>query len=153
MLYLTNIKKTLRYVPIKSEGNDFIFSHPLGKVKRSKGYYRVYIGNKLVTKLRPQYFKIAKRCQKSFDFVVDGEKRGIQKASIFFVNDDFVVSKNKSYRVNVIGFSSKHKDESGIPITLRKLDKRYSVDKDGKVYRIEFYKDNTFCTMILAHFE
>ena len=34
LLNLDNIKKYLRYIPIKSNSNEFVFSHPLGSIKR-----------------------------------------------------------------------------------------------------------------------
>ena len=61
-LELSKIKKSLSYIPIKSKSNEFIFSNPLGNIKRQRGKFVVYIGNKKITTLKPQYFKIASAC-------------------------------------------------------------------------------------------
>ncbi|WP_428737157.1 M99 family carboxypeptidase catalytic domain-containing protein [Sulfurimonas sp.] len=154
LLDLNNIKKILRFIPIKSASNDFKFSHSLGKIKESKGVYKVYIGNKLITKLKPQYFKISSNCPESFIVEVDGKQIPIEKASKFFVHDDFKVLGIKGYRVNIIGYSSPHKtDESGLVIRKKDMNKLYSIDKNGSIYRIEFYKEDKFCTMLLVQFK
>ncbi|QOP40921.1 M99 family carboxypeptidase catalytic domain-containing protein [Sulfurimonas marina] len=153
LLDLNNIKKILRFIPIKSRSNDFSFSHPLGKIKSSKGVYQVYIGNKLITKLKPQYFKVCQESPEGFEVIIDGKSSFIKKTSKFFVSDDFKVVKIKGYRVNVIGYSSKHKkDETDIVITKKDMNKLYSIDKSNNIYRIEFYKKDEFCAMILAQF-
>ena len=153
LLNLSNIKKSLRFIPIKSNGNDFRFSNVLGKVKKSRGDYLIYIGNRLVTRLKPEIFKIDAQCKENFDVFVDGEQKSLQKTSTFFVNDDFKIVKDKDYRVNIIGFSAKKRDESGFSVSLHDMDKRFSVDKAGKVYRVEFYRADNFCSMLMVHFK
>jgi hypothetical protein len=126
----------------------------LGAVKkRSSGIFDIYIGNIKVTSLRPQYFKIASECKVSYPFEIDGKKVFIQKASTFQVNDDFKVIKEKDYRVNIIGYHSKKADESEETISLKQLNKHYAVDTKNKVYRVEFYKNDEFCSMIMAKFK
>jgi len=154
LLNLTNIKKSLSYIPIKSKNNEFKFSHPLGTVKKLKGKYQVFIGNKKVTTLKPQYFKLADNCQKKINFVVDGKEISLSNTSDFNVTADFKVIKNKNQRVNIIGYQAKgHIDESDVTISLNKLKKSYSVDRAHKVYRVEFYKKDEFCSMLMVHFK
>jgi hypothetical protein len=62
------------------------------------------------------------------------------------------VIESENIRVNVIGYKSSI-DESNVTINLNQLDKRFSVDENGKVYRIEFYKQNDFCSMLMVHFK
>jgi len=153
LLNLSDIKKSLSFIPIKSKGNVLEFSHLLGNFKKVRGNYVVYVGNKKLTTLKPQYFKMATNCHKSFDIIVDGKEISVPKASEFFVNDDFKVLQNKGYRVNIIGYHAKgHVDESGIKINRKDLNKRYSVDKSNKIYRVEFYKNDEFCSMNMVHF-
>ena len=154
LLKFRDIKKSLSFVPIKSSGNEFKFSHPLGAFKKIRGNYEIFIGNKKLTTLKPQYFKRAQDCPQKYDFVIDGTQKSITKTSEIFVMDDFKVLKSKNYRVNVIGFHAKGKhDESGITIRKGDLTKRYSVDTNHHVYRVEFYKNNEFCSMNLIHFK
>lgn len=153
LLDLNNIKNNLSFIPIKSDRNDFQFSHPLGSVKRSKGFFEVYIGNKLVTKLKPQYFKICQNKQENIKLLIDKEEVFTKKTLKFFVNDDFKVLKKIGYRVNIIGFSAPNVgDESNILIRKKDLNPYYSIDKNNNVYRIEFYKKDEFCSMLLVQF-
>ncbi len=154
ILNLSNIKKTLRFIPIKSKNNIFTFSHPLGSVKRtSGGYFKVFIGNRHITTLIPQYFKVAKNCPNEFVVISNRERKTYKIPSEFFVSDDFKVENMKNVRVNVIGYSSKKKNESGIYIRYDELRKHYSIDRDNRIFRVEFYKDNEFCAMNLVHFQ
>ena len=151
---LRDIKKHLSYIPIKSKDNLFNFSHPLGSVRKSKGRYSVFIANKHIATLKPQYFKMSQSCHDKLDFLIDGEPKSLLKASEFYVNADFKVIENEKLRVNVIGYHSKRgTKESNVSISLRNLNKNYSVDKEHKVYRVEFYDKDEFCSMIMAHFK
>lgn len=153
-LNLTNIKKSLSFIPIKSKSNTFNFSHPLGSIKKVKGNYSVYIGNKKITTLKPQYFNIPQDCDIEFDLKVDKQLVSLPKATDFYVTADFRIIKRKNYRVNVIGFKSKGIiNESGITIALNNLNPYYSIDKSHKVYRVEFYKNDEFCSMQMVHFK
>ncbi|PHQ57102.1 MAG: hypothetical protein COA30_00215 [Sulfurimonas sp.] len=154
LLNLTNIKKSLSYIPIKSKSNEFNFSHPLGKVKKIKGKYSVFIGNQRVTQLKPQYFNLTNDCQDKLNFVIDGKKTSLLNTSDFYVTADFKVVKSEKQRVNIIGYQPKHHiDESDVTISLKNLNKNYSVDKQHKVYRVEFYKKEKFCSMLMVHFK
>ena len=153
-LDLNNIQKHLSYIPIKSNSNLFEFSHPLGEIKKLSKTYEVYIGNKKITTLRPEYFKISKNCDENLTFEVDGAIIHTPKASEIYINDDFKVLTSQNHRVNIIGFQKKgFKDESNLTITLQDLDKRFSVDNDNRVYRVELYNDEEFCSMTMVHFK
>jgi hypothetical protein len=97
---------------------------------------------------------MSRNCQEKYSFFGDGKEISLPKASEFYVNDDFKVIKSKKQRVNVIGYSKKGRtDESGIPISLKELNKSYSLDNNNKTYRVEFYKNDEFCSMFLVHFK
>jgi hypothetical protein len=80
-------------------------------------------------------------------------KKRFNLCSEFFVKDDFKIVDDGKTRVNVIGFSSKKRSETGITIDYNKLYKRYAVDNSNKSFRVEFYKDGKFCAMSIVHFE
>ncbi|MBW6488162.1 M99 family carboxypeptidase catalytic domain-containing protein [Sulfurimonas sp.] len=150
---LNDIKKSLSFIPIKSESNVFKFSSPLGSVAREGRSFVVYIGNQKVATLNPQYFKMGESCSEEFEAVVDGKKVSLNRASDFFVNDDFSIVKKDSYRVNIIGYRAVGRlDESDINVKLQDFDKKFSIDVNEKVYRVEFYKNNEFCSMSKVHF-
>ena len=153
-LDLSTIKKSLSFIPIKSKSNEFIFSNPLGNIKQKKGKFVVYIGNKKITTLKPQYFKIAKTCPDKIQVEVDGEMISIDKATEFSVKDDFKIIQDDNIRVNVIGFTKKRiSNESGIKIQYKALNKKFSIDRHHKKYRIEFYNETQFCSMSVVHFK
>ncbi|EQB40645.1 hypothetical protein M947_02220 [Sulfurimonas hongkongensis] len=151
-LNLHDIKPYLSYIPIKSTQNVFEFSHPLGSVKKINGNFVVYIGNKRVTTLRPQYFEIMKNGGEKFDVIIDGKLNSVDFTSTFFVTDDFNIVDDSKFRVNVIGYRS-NVSETGVDINLKNLDKSFSVDKSQKLYRVEFYRDGRFYAMAMAYFK
>lgn len=151
---LSNIKKSLSFIPLKSKDNIFKFSHLLGSVVQSDSGFIVSIGNQKVTTLQAQYFKMGRDCSIKFNAVVDGKPISFNKTSDIIVKDDLSITKEDGYRVNIIGFASKNSvDESDIKVKLQDLDKRFSIDEDGLVYRVEFYKDDEFCAMSKIHFK
>lgn len=153
-LNLSNIKNSLSYIPIESKNNEFNFSHPLGSIKKIGGRYAVFIGNKKVTTLKPQYFKIGEDCPQTIEVSIDGNVESIGIAKEFFVYDDFSIIKKDNIRVNVIGFTAQGiNNESDVKIDKNSLDKRFSIDQSNKLYRVEFYKDDTFCSMSVVHFK
>lgn len=151
-LNLNNLKKSLSFIPIKSSSNEFKFSHPLGSVRKNFGKYFVYIGNLKISELTPQYFNLSTECPKEFAIEIDGEVSFKNSTLEIYVNDDFKVLKTDDIRVNIIGYRS-NIDESDITVSKKSLEKTFSLDNNGKTYRIEFYKHAEFCSMLTVHFK
>ncbi len=153
-LDLYNIKNYLSFIPLESGENQFSFSHVLGGVRQNGKSYDLYIGNQKVSSLSstPQFND---KCETTSHLEIDGVTHNISFAKEYLVNTDLKVLKgNSATRVNIIGFTQKGKnDESGIQIGLKDMDAKYSIDKDGKKYRAEFYRENSFCGMVLIHFK
>ena len=59
--------------------------------------------------------------------------------------------------MNVIGYvNKKHKNESGLNVRKKYILKRFSIDKDGKRFRVEVYDSkvkNKFLGMFLVEFK
>lgn len=153
-LDLNNIKNNLSFIPLESAGNEFNFSHVLGGVRQNGKSYDLYIGNQKVSSLSSASPSNDK-CVTTSRIEIDGTAQNITFAKEYFVNTDFqVLKENSATRVNIIGFTQKGKtDESDIRIAAKDLDPKYSIDKNGKKYRVEFYRENTFCGMVLIHFK
>ena len=82
---------------------------------------------------------------------VDGKTIDVKIPSITEVKNYFkVIDSDK--RVNIIGFSHKG-NEANIKITKNNLLKKYGIDKNGKIYRVEFYDKKSFCGMFLVKFK
>lgn len=148
VIELSNIKKHLSFIPIKSSENQFTFSNPLGSVAKDAKSFDIYIGNEKITTLYPQYFKIGESCKNRFNVIIDGREASLDKLSDIVVNRNFTIVKDSDYRVNVIGFKARNSaDEDGVNIEMKDFDKRFSIDKNNLVYRVEFYKNGEFCHM------
>lgn len=151
---LNDLKNDLSFIPLESEGNTIVFSHPLGSSINKQGKYDLYVGNKLITTLSPSIHEKAV-CDSNIMLEVDGILKPVKFATDFFVNADFKVKIEKSdVRVNVIGFTPKGGgNEAGHLIRLENLDPSFSVDRQHKIFRVEFYRGNRFCGLVLVHFK
>lgn len=152
-LPLGEIRNVLRYFPTKKDGSlEFKPSNPLMTIVKKKNSYDIHYGNRVLANLKPDYMEI----EDSKDEViikVDGEDKNIKIGSIVHVDSSFKIKPIKDFRVNVIGFVKRGiKDESGIDIQKNKILKRFSVDKKGNLFRVEFYKKDKFAGMVLINF-
>jgi len=152
-LPLKDIKKHLSFIPLQSSKNNFIFSNVLGSVEKSSQGYSLYIGNEKVTSLQVQQF-LTVECNSSVEMLIDGKSRSLPFGSVVSVTDNFLVlPSDEERRVNVIGFSRRGiKDESGTKVALSDLVPRYSIDESNSIFRVELYRRDGFCGMILVQF-
>lgn len=151
-LPLSDLIKTLRFVPMKKSSNKLEFSHVLGAYKFQNGVYKLFIGNEEVCNIHPQYFELGKS-DKPVEIEIDGKVENIHFASQIDIKKNFKIVKD-GYRVNIIGFSKNGVDnEEGILVDKDDILDRYSIDKEHKKYRVEFYKDGKFYGMIILNFE
>ncbi|BEG57868.1 Purine nucleoside phosphorylase [Helicobacter sp. NHP21005] len=126
-------------------------SYILGLLPKQKQVWLKY-GNKLMTRLHPLYLPFDGSL-KSVKLEIDGKLEESAPAKIVEVHRSLKVLAQEGYRVNVIGFTHMGaKDEAGFKITHKDLDKRYSIDTEGRIFRIEFYKGDAFSGMVLARF-
>ncbi len=152
-LPLQNCQKNLYYVPLKKKDNAFEFNHPLGSVINRGSFYQVVIGNIPVVRLYPQYFDL-KCTKKSADVMVDGIKKEAKFGSILHVKKDFKVMPTDEFRVNLIGFVTKDRiSQDNIRITREDFIPKFSLDKNQRYFRVEFYEDEDFCGTLTLHFE
>ncbi|WP_228712040.1 M14 family metallopeptidase [Halarcobacter ebronensis] len=153
-LPLSQIRNILRYFPIKKDGTlEFTPSTPLLTVLKDNGTYVIHYGNRKVASLKPDYIEMDNET-KSVSMIVDGKKRDIKMGSIINVDTSFEVESMDGIRVNVIGFVQNGKtNEAGINIKKADFIERFSIDVNGNLYRIEFYKGDKFAGMILVNFD
>ena len=154
-LSLKNLKPVISFVPFKKGELSYHSPNPLIAVIKDNDTYKVQYGNRSVTRLKPQYFEFAKPLDK-ISLLSDGKELVLKSGDKFSVKKSFKVKTLKNVRVNVIGYGTKSVDESEQEIDKNSLNKSYSIDKDGKIYRVEFYKSENgkekFAGMILAEF-
>ena len=154
-LSLKNLKPVISFVPFKKGELSYHSPNPLIAVIKDNDTYKVQYGNRSVTRLKPQYFEFAKPLDK-ISLLSDGNELVLKSGDKFSVKKSFKIRALKNTRVNVIGYGTKSVDESEQEIDKNSLNKSYSIDKDGKIYRVEFYKSENgkekFAGMILAEF-
>lgn len=149
---LTNTKYATRFVPMKKGDNLIEFTHPLGAVIKRDGYYDLKIGHLRVGTITPQYFDFD--CEiTSANIEIDGVVKQIPFGEIVDIKKSFKVISQKDIRVNVIGFVTKNK-ESQDDILIEKSDiiERFAMDKQNTIFRVEFYKKDSFCGMVGVRF-
>jgi hypothetical protein len=65
----------------------------------------------------------------------------------------FRVSQLDRHRVNIIGFTKENvTNESGLKVKKEQILPRFSIDKDGHIFRVEVYKGDDFTGMVLVDF-
>ncbi|KHK03836.1 M14 family metallopeptidase [Desulfovibrio sp. TomC] len=152
-LDLRNARERLRYIPLKKDSAvEYQPASPLLALVSSDKSLKVYFGNTNVTELDPQFMEFDSSLA-SVPMEIDGVRREVPFGKVVDVRKGFSVAPSGEYRVNVIGFSKPGlTDEAGVTLTKAELKKEFSVDKAGTVYRVEVYKGEKFCGMILASF-
>jgi hypothetical protein len=151
---MANVRKRLYYVPMKQDSPlEYTASNPLIAILSEKHKYKVHYGNRNVTELVPEYFPFDDSIA-SIPMLIDGTRREVSFGKVVRVNDAFEVLPMPDYRVNVIGYTRTGIDnEQGITIHKSQFIPRYSIDREANTFRVEVYRDNRFCGMVLVNFE
>ena len=113
----------------------------------------IHYGNRKLADLKPDYLEM-EYSKKDVFIDIDGERRKVSLGSVIDVDKSFKIDPIENFRVNIIGFVKKgQKDESGLNIAKDQIQKKYSVDRNGSLFRVEFYKDDKFAGMVLVNFD
>lgn len=151
-LPLSKIRRFLKYFPIqKDQVLKFKASSPLLTIVKEKNIYTIHYGNRRLSKLKADYQEYVEENNK-VKLLVDGKPQDVSFGSIVDVSKDFLVKHDENFRVNVIGYANRKKIETDINIQKKQIQKRFSVDEKGNIYRVEYYSANKFAGMILVKF-
>lgn len=151
-LELSDLRSRLNFFPIDKNGLTYHSDNPLVAVIKGKGYYQIQNGDIPVSQFFYDTYEFDDSL-KQVAFKVDGVKKSVEMGSVISVKESFEIEPIEGYRVNVIGFTQKGKNsESGITIQRKEIEKRYSLDKSERMYRVEFYKGDAFCGMVVVKF-
>ncbi len=157
-LNLENPRSIIRYVPMpKKQAINYKASNPLTAVIKHGNTYTVHYGNRRLTNLVPEYFDYSQDA-KSMQVEVDGQVLEVPFGSLIKADEYIKVLPVKNQRVNVIGYSNKkYKNEVNLKIRKKNIARRYSIDKKGKMFRVEVYdtkkdKKGTYAGMFLVEF-
>ncbi|MCW8837805.1 MAG: deacylase [Thiovulaceae bacterium] len=152
-LPLSKIRNYLRYFPIKKDQEvEFRASNPLLTIIKKDNEYTIQYGNRRLSRLKADYME-HDELKPEVEFLVDGEPKNVMFGDIIEVNNKFLVKNDDEYRINVIGFSNERKKETDIDIKKDQIAKRFSIDKSGDIYRVEYYKEDKFAGMVLVKFK
>ena len=151
-LPLSEIRGFLKYFPIKKgQVVDFKASNPLMMIVKKGNIYTIHYGNRRLSKLKADY-QVYNENNTKVSFLIDGKHTDVEFGTIVNVSKDFLVQDNKNFRVNVIGYTNRAKKETDISITKSQIAKKYSIDKRGSIYRVEYYDKDKFAGMVLVKF-
>jgi len=150
---MARARSRLSYVPMQKDAPlEYSASNPLVAIVNRKGYYNVRYGNRQVTRLHPEYFEFDNSL-KQISLNIDGIEVESKLGSIVKVNNSFKINHLDGYRINIIGFKQKGvSNESGIRVEKSQISRRFSIDKKAQIYRVEVYRENRFCGMLLLDF-
>jgi len=147
-LNLDHLRKRLNFVPMKKEGNFLKAKHPLAAIKKSGSFYDLMVGNIRISRFKPEIIS-HKKCLESVEIISDTKLQKVNIPGSLSVKENFKVNAPKGIRVNVIGYTKPGiSNENNITIKMKELLTKYSLDKEKKSFRIEFYKDKNYCGMV-----
>jgi len=154
LLPVGNARNYLHYIPMKKDANvEYTTDHPLVAVVEKDEKYRVCYGNRRMSLLYPQYFEYDDSLH-TIDMQIDGYEKVVPLGSVVNVNRNFLIKNQEGYRVNIIGFTQDGLDsEVDTQVDRKNIADRFSIDKEGKMYRVEIYRDGKFSGMVLVNFD
>ncbi|MGI0406785.1 M99 family carboxypeptidase catalytic domain-containing protein [Helicobacter himalayensis] len=125
----------------------------------------VKYGNRTMVRLNPLYLEFDKSLQ-NVEFDIDDVRQEVKIGSLVKAKTSFLIhtprdetkSVDSDVRANVIGFVKKG-DTSPTPnefdtlVHKKALFKKFAIDTNARIYRVEFYKNDAFAGMVLVEFE
>jgi len=149
---LNDVRRYLKYFPLKRRKNQIKGKDPLLALVKRRGHFDIMVGNILLSSLSPDYKK-QEKCLETLPMRIDGKKYNAKIASIVDVKDSFSTRANSKYRINVIGFSRRNvHNENAIKIRKKDINKYYSMDYKKSEFRIEVYNKKNYCGMVVVRF-
>ena len=142
VLPLFNARATLNHIPLKrGEKLEFHTASPLLTLIKKDNVLEVHYGNRLLTKLIPDYHDYDESLP-GLTVRVGGVEQKVDFGREVTLNksDKFLVEKIPGYRVNVIGYMGKNDDESNQELKFKQFMPRFSLDNAGTVFRVEVYR-------------
>ncbi len=154
LLPVSRARNYLHYIPMKKDASvEYTTDHPLVAVVERDEKYRVCYGNRRMSLLYPQYFEYDNSLH-TLDMQIDGYEKVVPLGTVVDVKDNFLIKNRDGYRINVIGYTQEGLDsEVETTIERKSIVDRFSIDKEGKMYRVEIYRDHKFSGMILVNFD
>ena len=155
-LPLDDVRPAINRLPLSKDAPaQAVTSKPIMAVlpcaNGEEGQYCVHYGNRMITQIRPDWREMDHSLS-GMRVLADGRETDAAFGQVLEISKSLVVQPASGYRVNAIGYDSGRKDESGELMTLKDFQPRFSVDRQGRLYRVEVYKDQRFSGMFLVRF-
>ena len=152
---LENIRPNLNALPFKKGSEpDVRASKPLLALvpELKKDSWRIAYGNRTLTRMKPQFMDFDDSLDE-LEMEVDGRLFTVSMGEVVPVRESFLVRHVEGYRVNAIGAQKeKNGSEADVLLIQRDFAPRFSLDREGSIYRVEIYKENAFAGMVLVRF-
>lgn len=152
-LELNNMRPELKNFPLPEPRTpSFSALNPLITLQPEDDRLRIHYGNNRLAVLQPRRYPLDTSISE-IGMTIDGRELNVPFGSIIPVSREFKVNSGSRHRVNVVGFAEAGRtDDAHASIGRAQLDRTYSVDKGGQVYRVEVYRDKRFSGMVLVDF-
>lgn len=152
-LELNNMRPTLNNFPLPvSTEASFSTVNPLISLQPEGERYRIHYGNNRLALLKPRFYPLDLSIS-DIKITIDGQEQSVPFGTIIPVSKKFKINIPNSYRTNVVGFAKPGQPDDGrTTIFQKQLNRKFSVDKAGKIYRVEVYNQDRFSGMILVDF-
>lgn len=154
-LPLEDARPSIRGLPLPRDAwSGAITSKPIMAVlpcRKNGAELCVHYGNRTITLIQPDWHELDEGLD-GVRAVVDGREENVPFGGIVDVSDFAVVRAPAGYRVNAIGFDSGKRDESGLELRRKDFLERFSVDRQGSIFRVEVYGEKRFSGMFLLRF-
>lgn len=154
-LPLENARKSINFLPLTPDGlEQAIIAKPIMAVlpcEKNQTDICVHFGNRIIALIKPEWLE-ADNSIDGLHTQIDGRARFASFGQILDVEKEIVINNLAGYRVNAIGLDKGLTNESGIPLQLKDFQKKFSVDRQGLMYRIEVYRNDKFSGMFIVRF-
>ncbi|QEP42858.1 deacylase [Ectothiorhodospiraceae bacterium BW-2] len=153
-LPLENIRSQLNYFPLPTHTlPTWQSNNPLLAVVNRGDSWQINYGNRRLTQLKPQFFDYSQR-PVTLQLEIDGRPTSALTGTEVVVEQQLKISAPSPYRINFIGWQQPGIDnEVEIPILYEQIDHRFSLDRDGKLFRLEVYHQEAFSGMVTVRFD
>lgn len=154
-LPLEDARSSINYFPLpKNCVSRAITSKPIMAILPCENNDRqlcIHHGNRTIALINPEWRDMEEGLD-AMRMIVDGHERLAPFGQILDVDKVAMVKAQPGYRVNAIGFERGVADESEIPLMLKDFQPRFSVDRAGRLFRVEVYKGKKLAGMFLLRF-
>ena len=154
VLPLDNVRPVLNVIPFpRGEKPRAVASRPLLALLDDGATWRIAYGNRTLTRIKPDVRPFDDTFP-AMEIEVDrGQTISVAPGTIFEAKNSFFVRPMPGYRLNAIGAVKDHNGtEAEVEIAHADFMPRFSVDRAGTIFRLEVYKEDAFCGMVLVQF-